>query len=214
MFSANSPVFSANPSQRDYVKICKPAFFSNSIPENNLLFSLLLDGSSDSSNHSTERAEEYGERFWRLAGERHTLICYDIGDRLILERVEECHHDDSILDELYAAASILSEAGLKRKQEFFERIGGEKVREFIAKHSDYFIEIFESEDDEVMGVATTIINSPAPVLCQLLHVLTDAEDGEKCEAAARVVSALGGERLVAVLGSDFTLRRRLLPYLI
>ena len=40
----------------DYVKICKPAFFSNGISESNLFFDLLLG-----SFKKSERAEEYGE---------------------------------------------------------------------------------------------------------------------------------------------------------
>jgi len=116
----------------DYVRICRPAFFSSNISEYNLFFDLL-----QGSLRSSERAEEYGERYWRMVGEHHTLICFDAGDCWILEKVEECHHDDSILDELFAAASILSHAGLKVKQEFYERCGAEKLREFIKRNVDH-----------------------------------------------------------------------------
>ncbi len=200
----------ANP---DYVKICKPAFFSGNIPDGNILFDLLQGRLK-----SSERAEEYGERFWRLIGEHHTLICFDAGGCMILERVEECHHDsdDSILDELFAAASILTKAGLKRKQEFLERAGEEKLRKFISEHYGYFVDVFESEEASDEDVVRTIVNSPAPAICQLLHIVLKKENMLEKESNVidRIIEALGEKRLLAVLDHDFKLRREILPIML
>jgi len=124
---------------KHYLRVCRPAFIavqSTYISNNsdNPLFGIILG----EEEKILGRAEEYGERAWRMKGSRHTVVVWDEGNGYYnIIAVEECHHDDSILDELYAAACVLADIDEFGKEVLVKHCSPETIRRLVAEHFDY-----------------------------------------------------------------------------
>lgn len=182
----------------DYVTLCRPAHRSPGIDENNPLFEILLGEQKE-----VEKAPEYDERALRVVGSRHTLICLDVGYLLTIS-AEECHHDDTILDELYAASCVLSHMDVKGKEKFIERCGIEAVRAFISENFNSIIRFFE---DDLLESNTTsdILKSPPQVLAELIR------EAAKHEEHPRIIKAMSEKQISELVSHAPDLKTLILP---
>lgn len=182
----------------DYITICRPAHRSPGVEEENPLFGILLG-----EQKRVEKASEYDEKTWRVIGSRHTLICFDMGSFLVIS-AEACHHDDSILDELYAAFSILSPMEIKDKEKFLERCRFEAVKAFISEKFEEIIYFFEDDSPE-SNTAKCVLNSPPQVLAELIR------EAAKHEKHPLIIEAMDNKQISSVIRHAPDLKSLILP---
>lgn len=153
---------------KHHLRVCKPALIATETTyiSNNIidpLYDIILGEWEKGLDH----AEEYGWRAWRIKGGRHTVIVWDEGNGYYnLITVEECHHDDSMLDELYAGVAIFADLSIDERERLIKLCKPETVRKLVAEHFefiyDYGVKIeydmrpFPLEEQPVQSLAEII----------------------------------------------------------
>lgn len=190
-----------NPS-RHFLKICRPAFLAVRSTDIHNSGDPLYDILLGEEEKILGRAPEYGWRAWRIKGSRHTLICWDEGNGYFsVMAVEECHHDETLLDELYAAACVLSYMNPEGKEVLLKNCSVEKLRECISKHFDYiYAEITQGEG--------FLLDSPPPILAELIR------EARKRGKHIQIIEKLDKETLFSIARHAPDLGRMLIPYII
>lgn len=216
--STNAPTRWTMNVDRHYLKVCRPAFVAAKnnlrIPNgcvsqgNNPLFEIIVGEVKDK-----YETHEYGRSAIRIVGSRHTVISWD-GYKIAL--VEECHHDNSILDELYAAVCVLADMDNLGKRALVDNSKPEIVREIISKHFDYVYHWTMEDELFTRKFSPMDFETPPLILAEFLRIAK--EHGMHKEAFDRITKPLNDEKTSELAKSIVQhapdLSQLLLPYII